>query len=348
MKVALLTSKATSLSNVGKDIGYVLHRHGHTPLLLSSLPPYWHVAELCDAVIIIYPASPLYCSHVFLWYRDFKLYEGKPIIFYTTIEGKPVMRRLKEWMYRDLEFIANSKYTYEKLIEAGLTVKGIIPHAIVRELVYEAEKLIPLARNNLKKLFPDKVIFGAIAFYHPRKGLENLAEAVAILGKKRKDFVVYLITSQKAKEALSPHECLHIDTVFGKRSREEILAWMGALDYLIVPSLAEGFCLPLLEANSMGTPVIHCAYPPLTEISDPRLNILFEYDRIESVDLEEGIEYEMHIYDPKALASAMEEAIELKRNDEKGYAKRRREVRKVIEKYDAFKHYTKLIRLIGA
>jgi len=343
MRIGIITSKATSLQNVAKDIAYVLMKRKHTPRIITYLSSPYSLAPLCDALIMIYPASPLFCSPQFLFYRDWKTYIEKPIIFYTTIEGRPSRKSLQEWMIRDVEFIANSQYTYEKLTEVGFTVIDIIPHALVKSQIESARELVPIARKNLQQLHGDKVIFGAIAFYHARKGLDYLASACVQLAQKRDDFVVHLVTNLETKRVLGDVPHLYIDTVFGTRAREEILAFMGACDFVIVPSLAEGFGLPLLEANAMGTPVIHCAYKPLTEISDLQNNITFEYRDIKYVDLQEGIDYEFHIYETKKLVEAMDYAIDMIKNDPQEYEKRCEKLKNVIKKYDAEKIYSRFI-----
>ena len=263
------------------------------------------------------------------------------------IEGRPTARHIQPWMRRELEFIACSNYVREKLEEAGLQVIDVIHHGLVREQVEVARRLVPTARENLRRLHGDKVIFGAVAFWHRRKGLELLAKACEMLSSKRDDFVVHLVTNVTAKRKLPPVKGLYVDTVFGTRSREEILAFLGAIDFLIVPSLAEGFCLPLVEANAMGTPAIHALYPPLTEVTTPEANITFQYELVAFESLGEGIDYELHIYSPAALAQAMEEAIEMILNDKEEYERRCREARKALDRFDAEKLYPRLLKYIG-
>jgi len=207
-------------------------------------------------------------------------------------------------------------------------------------------KIVNAIRERLIRKHGDRVILGALAFWHKRKGLNLLAEAVKILSKKRDDFVVHLVTDTKTRGILGEVPNMYIDCVFGTKAREEILAFLGSLDYLIVPSLAEGFCLPLIEANVMGTPVIHCLYPPLSEISDVKNNITFDYDDVFYEDLHEGIDFELHYYSPKTLAESMEYALDLRIDDEDDYISRCNGVRRMIERFDAEKLYKRLIEMI--
>jgi len=348
MRILIITSKAVSLTNVARDIAYVAQKLGHVPRLTRIMPLTTEVSRVADAVIFVYPASPLFCTSYFAKFREYRVHAGVPCVFYTTLEGRLTTYLVKTWMRRDLEFVANSNYTAHWLREAGLQVLGVVHHGIVREQVEVAKKMVHVARKNLEKVHGDKVIFGALAFWHKRKGLDYLAKAIKVLSEKRKDFVVHLVTNSQTMKYIGSIEGLYVDTVFGTRSREEILAFLGALDWLIIPSLAEGFCLPLLEANAMGTPAIHCLYQPLTEISDVDANIPFPYDEVVLEDLGEGFDYEMHRYDPKILAKAMEEAIEIRLHDERDYRQRCERVRRVLDRFDAEKLYPQLLKYLGA
>jgi len=346
MRILLTTGKASSLKNVTRDIAHVLMKRGHVPRLITRRMSFYEVEDMCDGIVFVYPASPLFSASYFLLYRDIKAYTEMPRLFYTTLEGRPTRYLVKPWMIRDVDFIANSKFTYEKLTEAGFEVRDVVYHGIHIDYVKEALKYVDKIRDRLKRKYGDKVIFGVLAFWHKRKGLNLLGKAIELLSKKRDDFIVHLVTNRESLKPLRGVSNIYIDISFGMKSREEVLAFLGALDYLIVPSLAEGFCLPLLEANSMGIPVVHCLYPPLSEISDVKNNITFDYDDIVIEELGEGIDYELHYYNPKILAEAMEYALDLRLYDEDDYIKRRNGVRKMIRKFNADKLYKRLVDLL--
>ncbi|RLE88792.1 MAG: hypothetical protein DRJ67_01110 [Thermoprotei archaeon] len=348
MRIALVAGKATSLLNVAKDIAYVAQQRGHVPRIMSYVEAPSTLAKLSDAVILIYPASPLFCAEYMLLYRDLKIHYDKPALYYTMIEGRPRKVHIAQWMLRDVEFIACSRYVRDKLQEVGFKVRAVIPHGLVREVIEEGRRLSPIARKHLQRMHGDKVIFGVVSHSHVRKGLNFLSAAVRELAEKRDDFVVHLVTNPEARRQVGDNPHIYVDTVFGTRSREEIMAFLSAVDYLIMPSLAEGFGLPLVEANACGTLAIHCAYPPLTEISDLENNIVFEYNEVRHVYTGEGIEYEFHIYEPKILAQAMDYAIDLVHNYRSEYEERSAKVRSVLDRLDAEKIYPSLLRLVGA
>jgi len=335
----IVVGKAASLKNVGRDVAYVLMQHGHIPRMLTYRPSIYDAGHLAEACIIVFPASPLFGSNNMLFYRDLRIHLDMPTCFYTTIEGRPSYKFIREWMLREVEFVANSCYVRDRLIERGFRVEEVVPHGIVRETVENAKNHVSMVERRLKRLHGDKVVFGCLSFWHRRKGLDLLAEAVRVLRSKRNDFVVHLVTNSLTPRTLGRVDGLYYDLKYGERTREEVLAFLGAIDFLIVPSLAEGFCLPLLEANAMGTPAVFCEYPPLTDVGDPRCNFTFEYDDVEWLDIGEGIDYELHVYKPEWLAEAMEQAIDLKLHDKRGYERRSKRCTKVLDKFDALKIY---------
>lgn len=332
--------------NVSKDIAYVAQKLGHAPRILNYIESLTSLARLSDAVILVYPASPLFCGEYMLIYRDLRVHYNIPALYYTMIEGKPRRFHIAPWMLRDVEFVACSRYVRDKLMDAGFRVRAVVHHGLVREVVEEARRLVPIAEKHLRARYGDKVIFGVVSHSHVRKGLDYLAQAVRILSQKRKDFIVHLVTNPEAKRKFVDVPNVYVDVVFGTRSREEILAFMGAIDFLIMPSLAEGFGLPIIESNAMGTLAIHGAFPPLTEVSDLKNNIIFEYRDKRFVNTGEGIEYEFHIYDPRDLASAMEEAIELKLKHRSELEDRKEKVRQALDRFDAERLYTRLISYV--
>lgn len=55
-------------------------------------------------------------------------------------------------------------------------------------------------------------------------------------------------------------------TLVGALSQSELRERLGKARALVVPSLAEGFCLPALEAKALGTPIICRPVPALLEL----------------------------------------------------------------------------------
>lgn len=347
MRISIVAGKAVSLVNVAKDIAYVAQSRGHAPRILTYIMHSGDLARLSDAVVLVYPASPLFCAEYMLLYRDLRVHYSMSPVYYTMIEGRPKRFHVRPWMLRDVEFVACSGYVRDRLVEAGFRVVDVVHHGLVRRVVEEAVKLAPTARRALKSMHGDKVVFGVVSHSHPRKGLDRLASAVRILSERRSDFAVHVVANPEASKVLGDVPNTVLDTVYGKRSREEILAFMAAVDFLVLPSLAEGFGLTLIEANAVGTVAIHSAYPPLTEVSDVENNLAFPYDDVRYVDVGDGIEYEYHLYSPKLLATVMEEAVEMLRERRSEYEDRCAKLRAALDRFDAERLYPRLLHRAG-
>lgn len=339
--IGIFTSKAVSLRNVGRDIAFVAQSKGMVPRLFSYIIPPYEVPELCRKAIYIMTYSPVWCTHwVLNAYDVYRHGKGIPVLFYGTVEGKIKRHLIRKWMMDAVPYVANSKYTYEKLVEAGLRVIDIVYHGVNFQEIAEARKLKQSARNYIARRTGEGIIYGAVLSGHPRKAHEQLLEAFRKARGEAKDIKLYIIS----KKPITPTEGVFLDTKFGEYSRTELLAIIGAFDYLIIPSYCEGFGLPLVEANALGVPVIHCMYPPLSEITCDA-NITFPYKDIQYVDLQEGILYEYHIYDTKDLASAILEARNIVKEEKEKYLKIKNKAVEHAKKFNIMKHYSKLLKL---
>jgi len=347
MKILIQTSHAVSLSEVSRQIAYVGEKLGHVVILNRGSPTYYRISQLCDALIIVMPASPTFCMRYYYYYYLAKNSLNGRVVYYTTTEGliKPFL--IPYFMKDKVEFIANSYYTKKCLEHANLRVIDVVPHGVLQVEYEKAIKIVPKYRQIIKNRFKDKVVFGCIADYRPRKGLDRLLEAIRILSQKRNDFVVLFITKQNILPKIKGIQNAFFTAEFGSREHYEILAFLGSLDYYVSPSLAEGFNLPVLEANFMGTPAIFVKSYPMLEYADHEANITFTYNRIVHVDCEEGILYEYHEYNVQDLVEAMNRAIEIRKNSKEEYENMRAKVREKVKDYQSEKLYKRIYEHLG-
>ena len=178
----------------------------------------------------------------------------------------------KELLAKKLEIVPNSlKPEYSKVIKKnnflekkfGLKQNYLLavfsntkPHKCIKELIYIFDKL-----KKTSNIVPENLQLVLVGM-----GIERLAENNNLLN--------YIEDKEDLK-------------LLGKVPDEDLLFLYNQADALIVPSKAEGFCLPVLEAHSQGTPVIVRPVPAILEL-------LTEHDTVASgfsgKELEKAVE----------------------------------------------------------
>ncbi|MFI5606340.1 glycosyltransferase family 4 protein [Amycolatopsis sp. NPDC051903] len=113
---------------------------------------------------------------------------------------------------------------------------------------------------------PSKYVL-AVGTIEPRKGIDVLIDAVAEVGD-----VALVLAGQPGWGGIDPVRLaasrgLTDVHVLGKVTDAELATALRGASVLAVPSLAEGFGLPLLEAMASGVPVVHTDVPALIEVA---------------------------------------------------------------------------------
>lgn len=105
----------------------------------------------------------------------------------------------------------------------------------------------------------------------PRKGLEVLLEAMT---RPQTPPLPLLLVGPRGWGGIEPMQVadrVGLDRarlrVLGRISDVELAVVLHRAEALVVPSLAEGFGLPLLEAMAAGVPVVHTDVPALVEVA---------------------------------------------------------------------------------
>ena len=114
---------------------------------------------------------------------------------------------------------------------------------------------------------------------------------------KHEDLLEDLIIKKSFMNSKSPNsKNLRIFTLDKNISRDEIMGLYKKSSVLLMPSRGEGFCLPALEAMSVGLPVIYTDWSNIPEVCDPEniakqteikdiINIPLRYVLDEAVDM---------------------------------------------------------------
>jgi len=152
---------------------------------------------------------------------------------------------------------------------------GVRPEKVT--VVYEgaSANLSPAADDEIARVrrrygLPERfaVTVGTI---EPRKNLSRLLDAFVIAKERVPDLGLVVVGSkgwlyQSFFRKLESHECRDHVLVAGYVSEEDLAAVYSAADLCVVPSLYEGFGLPVLEAMACGTPVVCSRASSLPEL----------------------------------------------------------------------------------
>ena len=346
MRIGICTSdRSVSLQNVANTIAEVLRGKGHVVdiHLFASVDTTYY--RRYDSWLTVMTFDVVWATPYFFITRQMRI-NGVRSLFYATIEGKPWGLWAREWIVRDLEYVACSQYVRKKLAEAGAKVVAVVPHGIKLEEYGLARSLGRAMRSKLGFSDNDFVV-AYIAADYPRKGHPYFAEVCRIVAQK--DSSIKFVVATKDDGLATYAGCENVITLdwFGKAPRSNIIALYGACDLYAQPSLAEGFGLPVLEALASGKPVIHPDYQPLSEITDANTSFRVPVRMVENHRGDEsimgGIMYEHHLYDPNEFADILIQA--------KEEVKRRRdELRELCMKraraFDAWKVYPRFETLL--
>jgi len=169
-------------------------------------------------------------------------------------------KRRLEWVKKEVDcVIAVSEFTKQEIIE----LVGIDPQKII---------VIPEAANNLttpdsekvkalkKSLGLDKYLL--VVGADPRKNVPNIIKAFEKVRAKHKD--LQLVIVGRAWEPLPKVKGV---IELGHIGREELLMLYAGAEALVYTSSYEGFGLPILEAMTLGCPVVTSNLSSMPEVA---------------------------------------------------------------------------------
>lgn len=111
----------------------------------------------------------------------------------------------------------------------------------------------------------DYLVF--VGSLHPRKNLRTLLSAYAELRRRRPDVPALALAGPAGREGtLAAQPGIHL---LGWLADPELHALVAGSRALVLPSLDEGFGLPVLEALAAGRPVVASDIPAVHEVAGP-------------------------------------------------------------------------------
>lgn len=143
----------------------------------------------------------------------------------------------------------------------------VIPHGTTRLPLRSAAQAARIARQYR---LPDRYLV-AVSTIEPRKGIDVLLAALAKPELAHLPLVIVgqsgwgsIDLAQLAARAGVPESRLR---ALGRVDDEVLSVALSGAELLVMPSRAEGFGLPLLEAMALGTPVVYSDLPVLREVT---------------------------------------------------------------------------------
>jgi len=316
MKVLINPLQADSMINQANLFKRLLEESGYEVEMKSTISLVDLEDDSVKGAIWFQLASIPFINEAVVTY----LLSNKPCVLYVTIEGVPKRGTVAHSNIPRCQFVAVSHFVKDCLKSIGIKVRRVIHHAIDWELCGKIDKYTRIEQKIVENKAKDKVRFIVVARDDPRKNLKGLADALSILEKKglSREFVVFLITNDTAIEKMNGLNNVVFLKPFGGSDHKTILGYMKACHYLIQPSFCEGFGLPVLEANALGIPAIHCDMPPLNEFTTPDFNFMFNYIDRKLVKTESQY-WIFHVFPPEFLAEMIEYAIDVFKNNKDEY-----------------------------
>jgi len=312
----ITSNRAVSLQVVAMDIVKVGLELKLDIQWFDRLFPPHEIRLAGDSALIIMPVDPLYATPYILLARDLKR-GGVRAVYYGPVEGRLNKFHVQPWM-REVDYVAVSNYVRDKLVEAGFRVVDVVYHGVDLKQVDQARRTPGPGLKYLREhgLDPSKhIIVLTIANSHPRKGLAWYDKVVEAVGKKDGSVRFLVITEPKGLDYFKQRSNLVVTADFGKLPRLTVFSLIANSHVLAIPSLAEGFGLPALEAMALGTPVVHTALPPLMEFSTGFVVPVSDMTLFDKTAYgASGVIFEHYMWDPDDFADVILQVVDYYRN----------------------------------
>lgn len=235
----------------------------HTPnYILPFRIPVPRVVTIHDLIHLRYPEQPFYPLI------------AAPLIYSSIIRANKILA-VSRATYGDVK---NFLRYFPSFLRQKLTKKiKVISNAISPSFI----KRKPIADFvRLKFGIQQPFFLSILSTVKPHKGVKDLLDAFLDLEQrgvlKKNGDPLLVLAGQGTENLLQVERLLNCTDrlravrLLGSVSQEELFQLYAAAKALIVPSFIEGFCLPVIEAQAVRTPVITRPTPAVLDLLSPR------------------------------------------------------------------------------
>ncbi|MEM2339297.1 MAG: glycosyltransferase family 4 protein [Nitrososphaerales archaeon] len=336
--VRIITDLRTmSFYNVAKDMKRVIEEESEHKVEINHIESC--ITDSPKNIILIGTLHPGFLNY------GMRYEKIRNTLCYFTVEG---VNETSFSLKPNVTYIANSKFSKECAEKMGINVSDVIWHGVDLNDYSRDEEW----EESIKNKLINKTILFTNANNDPRKGLDKLLIAFKMVERVflGDDFLIlhthengYYSLRELAK--LLEIENLWITNLMGGLTTKQMNSLYHLSHIYVNSSMAEGFCLPLIEALKWGLPIVTPAIPTAIELlGESNSALLFPTRDIIEIPyyLRSGIKFLIHNYKINDLADTL---IKLLLNT-KLINSMKEATKEEVKKFDCRKLYKKFIEYL--
>jgi glycosyltransferase involved in cell wall biosynthesis len=204
-------------------------------------------------------------------------------ISYFPIDGYPVPPNWHSWMKNIDVPVVFSKFSFGLVKEILGRNPVYIPHGVDTDVFKPLDNVSELRQQILGR--DDWFIVGCVARNQPRKNIPALVKGFAEFAKNKNDVGLYLHMQlrdvgwniDELVTTYNLHDKAYHTSGFNAMNGvpdTELNKIYNVFDVMALPTMAEGFGLPILESQSAGTPVLVTDFSACTELVVDRQELI--------------------------------------------------------------------------
>jgi glycosyltransferase involved in cell wall biosynthesis len=204
-------------------------------------------------------------------------------ISYFPIDGYPIPPNWHSWIRSVNVPVVFSKFAFNLVKEILGKNPVYIPHGVNTDVFKPLENTKEIKKSILGR--DDLFVVGCVARNQPRKNLPALIKAFAKFSQNKNDVALYMhcqirdvgwnIDELVARFNIG-EKAFHTEGFNAMKGvpDNELNMVYNMFDVMALPTMAEGFGLPILESQSAGTPVLVTDFSACTELVVDRQELI--------------------------------------------------------------------------